>query len=312
VGRSVTARPSSRVERRPRDLLVVGHTNIDRIVEVPRLPQRDRTVPVRSESVRLGGTAANLARVAAAEGLKVALVSLVGADLPVEFRSTLRREGVDVAGVAPISGRFTPACTIYEDGRGSQMAVFRQGAMDHAGDAPVPSRLLRSASWVHLTTGDPAYQLRFAETARELGVPIAVDPAQELHYRWDGPRLRRLVGFAEILFGNRDEIAQAAKLLGGRSVHSLTELVPLVVVTEGANGARAFSRAGEERVRAAPLRGPSRVTGAGDAFRGGYYAGWLAGAPLRDCLARGCRSAAKWMTTAAPTSPTRRRSGGNR
>ncbi|MCI4344946.1 MAG: carbohydrate kinase family protein [Thermoplasmata archaeon] len=308
----MTAGRTPRVEGRPRDLLVVGHTNIDRIVEVPRLPQRDRTIPVRGESVRLGGTAGNLARVAATEGLKVGLVSLVGNDFPTEFRTTLRREGVDADGVQVIPGGFTPTCTIFEDGRGSQMSVFRQGSMDDAKGVAVRLDLLRSASWVHLTTGDPDYQLRFAAAARKMGLPLAIDPAQELHYRWDGPRLRRLIGFAEILFGNRHEITQAAELLHLRSARELIGLVPLVVVTEGARGARAYSRTGVVQVRAEKLRGPSRITGAGDAFRGGFYAGWLGGEPLRACLVRGCRSAAKWMTTLPPSSHRRRKPGGNR
>ncbi|MCI4350106.1 MAG: PfkB family carbohydrate kinase [Thermoplasmata archaeon] len=301
--------PAPLADRARLDLLVVGHTNIDRILEVAHLPEPDRTVPVVAETVRLGGTAATLARSAAGHGLKVGLVSLVGPDFPPEFLATLRREKVDVAGVERIAGTQTPSCTILEDGQGSQMTAFRQGPMDDARGVAVRPELFRGASWVHLTTGDPDFQLRFADAARKHGLHVAVDPAQEIHYRWDAPRLRRLVSSAEILFGNRAEIARAAKLLGRRSARSLTELVPLVVMTDGARGARAFRRGGDEQVRATPLRGPVRITGAGDAFRGGFYAGWLGGAPLRESLALGGRSAAAWMTR--PPAESRRRRGRN-
>jgi sugar/nucleoside kinase (ribokinase family) len=302
----VPPRPAPIAHRARLDLLVVGHTNIDRILQVPHLPDPDRTVPVLAETVRLGGTAATLARSASREGLRVGLVSLVGPDLPREFLATLRQEKVDVDGVEQIPGTHTPSCTILEDGNGSQMTAFRQGPMDDARGVRVRTDLFRGASWVHLTTGDPAFQLRFSEAARRHGLHVAVDPAQEIHYRWDGPRLRTLIGRAEILFGNRSEIVRAQKLLGLRSIQALTELVPLVVMTEGAAGARAYSRVGPEKVRASPLHGPTRITGAGDAFRGGFYAGWLGGEPLRNCLARGCRSAAAWMTTPPGSSRDRR------
>ncbi|MCI4320877.1 MAG: PfkB family carbohydrate kinase, partial [Thermoplasmata archaeon] len=68
------------------DLLVAGHTIIDRYWDVASLPQRDRTVPVEGVRVRLGGTAANIARAAAGRGLRTALVGRVGDDFPEEFR----------------------------------------------------------------------------------------------------------------------------------------------------------------------------------------------------------------------------------
>jgi sugar/nucleoside kinase (ribokinase family) len=35
--------------------------------------------------------------------------------------------------------------------------------------------------------------------------------------------------------------------------------------------------------------------GAGDSFRGGFYAGWFEGEELRRCLIAGTRAAARWM-----------------
>ncbi len=282
------------------DLVVVGHANLDRFLRVPALPAPDRTVPVTSDETRLGGTAVNIARSAASWGVATGLVSRVGEDFPPAFLRQLADEGIDVSGVEKVPRVVSSTCFIVEDGRGAQMTLIDQGPMADAAAAPVPRAQFASAGWVHLTTADPAYTLRLRDAARRAGLRIAVDPAQEIHYRWDARRFGRLVEGAEILFGNRSEIARAVELAGVGSAAALTDLVPLVVMTDGVRGARAYTRTGEVRTASRPLRRFRQVTGAGDAFRGGFYAGWFAGEPLPGCLTAGARSAARWMADGGP------------
>ncbi len=295
----MVVRPSDSAARRP-DLIVVGHANLDRFLRVAALPAPDRTVPVTADETRLGGTAVNLARSAAGWGVSTALVTRVGEDFPSAFLRQLADEGVDLSGVERVAGVPSSTCFIVEDGRGSQMTLIDQGPMADASAAALPRDLLASAGWVHLTTAEPDYALRIKRVARASGARITVDPAQEIHYRWDAARFRRLVDGAEILFGNRSEIVRAVELTGVRSPSALTDLVPLVVMTEGARGARAYTRTGEVRTAGRPLRRFRQVTGAGDAFRGGFYAGWFAGQPLAACLTAGARSASRWMATGGP------------
>jgi sugar/nucleoside kinase (ribokinase family) len=288
--------PSAR--RSPGDLLVVGHTVVDRFWDVRHLPLPDRTVPVESVRVALGGTAANIARSAAGHGLRVGLVSRVGPDFPKEFRRRLRAERVDLEGLETVRGERSPTCLIVEDGRGGQMTLIDQGAMGDAADAVLPLGMLHRYPWVHLTTGDPAYQLRMMDAARSEGSRVAADPAQEVHYRWGARDLRRLLGGSEIFFGNESEASATARLFGMSAAARLTRLVPLVVVTRGTKGARAYGRTGIADV---PGQKPSRlrqVTGAGDSFRGGFYAAWLRGAPLPDALADGVAAATRWIESA--------------
>lgn len=280
---------------RPRDLLVSGHVNVDRFLEVDRFPAADRTVPVLSNRVRLGGTAANLARVAASYGVATGLVARVGEGFPIEFVETLERAGVDLRGVERVAGHATPTCFILEDRRGGQRTLIDQGPMGEAAGAPLPGAWLREYGWVHLTTGHPEYQLRLASRARSDGLKVAADPAQEVHYRWDRRTFSALLEASELLFGNRSEIARAAELVGARSTDGLLEHVPLVVRTEGSHGATAFSRAGREHVAARRPRSLKTLVGAGDAFRGGFYAAWFAGRGLRECLTAGTRASARWI-----------------
>jgi len=80
-----------------------------------------------------------------------------------------------------------------------------------------------------------------------------------------------------------------------RTPAALLEYVPLVVCTEGAKGVTAVSRRGTVHVAARRPKRRRTAVGAGDAFRGGFYAGWFEGAPLVGCLEAGTRAAARWI-----------------
>jgi adenosine kinase len=233
--------------------------------------------------------------VAASFGVSTGIVARIGDGFPKEFLTRLERAQVDVRAVTRVRGVSTPTCYIVEDQRGGQRTLIDQGAEARAAGVRIPHAVLREYSWLHVTTGEPDYQLRLSRAARSAGLHISLDPAQEIHYRWDRPRFRDVLSSAEVLFGNRAEIDRAILLADASSPEDLLRLVPLVVRTEGKNGATAFSRTGRVHVPSHRPRRPGRLVGAGDAFRGGFYAAWFAGEPLQGCLGAGTRSAARWI-----------------
>jgi len=278
-----------------RDLAVSGHINVDVFLRVRQHPGPDRTEPVESSRTELGGTATTLALVAAAARVRVGLVARLGDGFPSPFLRRFTEAGIDLGGVRTVPGRPTPTCFIVVDQRGAQRTLIDQGPMDDPRAAPVGLPWLRRYAWVHVGTGPPEYQLRLAERARDAGLRVAADPAQEIFYRWSARPFRRLLRSAEILFGNAAEIARAQRLAGVADPRALLRYVPLVVRTEGSDGATAFSRAGRERARAVRTPTVRSLVGAGDAFRGGFYGGYFAGEPLRRCLERGSQAASRWI-----------------
>jgi len=275
---------------RSRDLLVAGHVVVDRYLGVRRFPAAHRTEPVLSERAALGGTATNLAVVAARQGLRVGLLSRVGDGFPAEFRRTLARARIDLRGLERVAGTPTPTCTIVEEPAGATRMLFQQGPMGLARDPPAGS-WWREYRWLHLATGDPRSYVRLARAAKAGRQHVTLDPAQEIFYRWDAPTLRAALPFADLLFGNRAELELACRWAGRGTVEGLLARVPLIVRTEGADGASAFFRGGSIHARAHRPRRRRTFVGAGDAFRGGFYAGWLRGAPLKSCLDDGLREA---------------------
>ncbi|MFN7003416.1 MAG: carbohydrate kinase family protein [Roseinatronobacter sp.] len=109
-------------------------------------------------------------------------------------------------------------------------------------------------------------------------------------------------------------------LMGDGEIAGLAEALrtqgpQIVIITEGAKGARAFSRLGETHAQATPVEVVDTV-GAGDTFNGGFLAGLaradalskgaiagLAGSVLHDALALGTRAAAVTVSRAGANPP---------
>jgi sugar/nucleoside kinase (ribokinase family) len=285
---------------RERELLVSGHVNVDRFLDLPAFPPHDRTVPVLRQRVVLGGTAGSIARAAARFGVRTGLIARIGEGFPTSFRQTLEREGIDLRGLVDLPRWPTPTAYILQDARHRQRTLMEQGAMaDGIPDRSSRRPWLREYAWLHLTTGPPDLQLDLLEAARRDGIRVSADPAQEVHYRWDRDRLRRLVDGSEILFGNRGEIARIVQMLGLTRVERLVDRVPLVIQTEGKAGVTAFTRTGSVHVPSRRPRHLHTVVGAGDCFRGGFYASWFRGEPLPQCLRRGADAAVRKLESAS-------------
>jgi nucleoside kinase len=262
---------------------VFGHVALDVIVSVPRLPDRDTSIQVLERQRYFGGTAGNLARTAARLGVKVSLASFVGTDFPPEYHAALAKEGVDRRDLREVQGEHTPTAWIFSDPRGRQVAIFDQGAMRDLAHRVVLRHSIRDVELVHIGTGRPEYYAKVARLARDLDRPIAFDPSQEIHYVYTSKSFQFLLSKATYVFGNEPEIARALRFVRATETRGLLRHVEVVIVTRGDRGSTILTRG--ERVRVPRVR-PRRVvdvTGAGDAYRGGFYAGLARGYDLRRC-----------------------------
>lgn len=265
------------------DLAAFGHVAMDHIISVRALPRRNTSIEMLDRHRYFGGTAGNLARAAARLGVRTALASFVGDDFPADYREALQRDGVDLRDLRAVRGAVTPAVWIFSDPKGNQMAVIDQGPMRHAAKLPLLRHSVQESKLVHLGTGRPQYYDRISSLATELDRTIGFDPSQEIHYVYRAPLFRKLLGRSTYFFGNQAEILQARRFARVSSTEELLKLVPVVVATKGSRGSLVYTREGRIRI---PRVRPTRVvdvTGAGDAYRAGFYAGLTHGLDLRHC-----------------------------
>ena len=144
--------------------------------------------------------------------------------------------------------------------------------------------------FVMISPTDPSAMARYIEEALELCLKTLFDPGQQI-ISVDADLLRRGLDCAHGLFVNEYEFELMQKHTGYSETELLAKPV-FSVITLGERGVRVNSAEGDIYVPA--LTGLNIVdpTGVGDAFRGGFLRGYLAGLSLKTCAEMGTVTAA--------------------
>lgn len=271
-------------------LCVYGHTNLDHILALKELPEKNTSANVMSKKSYFGGTGANVATMASALGVPTSLVSYVGSDLPSAFRELMTSKGVMLDEMVEVEGAETPTVWIASDDHQDQVAYVFQGAMADMNSHPLQVRAAKDALAVHIMTGSPDYYLRLLSQPFMLRKKKSLDPSQEIHHVWDAERFTRALRGADMFFCNQSELATALRYTGKQRPEDLLTTVPVLVSTLGAEGARIYTRNETVDVPSAQTT-VLDPTGAGDAFRAGFYAGLYRGMGWLECGVLGCAAA---------------------
>jgi len=264
-------------------LAVFGHVNIDYLMQVDALPKPNSSVQVSNVRRFFGGTGSNIAMMASGMGVKTALASFVGKDFPEDFRDALFKTSVDTYDLIEIDGYMTPTCRIMTDKKGDQICIMDQGPMSKMDDFPVAKHAVESSEIVHIGTGRPAYYRRVMEAARNLDRRIHFDPAQELRYVYTPQLFSELLTMSDALFVNQHELKIAMKYLGITDKSKIMDHVNLIIVTKGKEGSEITTPSGITKIPAIKPKKVVDPTGAGDAYRAGFYAGLNRGMDMESC-----------------------------
>jgi sugar/nucleoside kinase (ribokinase family) len=230
------------------------------------------TLKERRDEV-LGGAASYFAA-AASFFAPVRLVGVVGDDFPPEHEQTLKKFGVDLAGLERDDGRtfrwtgrysadFNHRTTL--DTQLNVFETFRPKLPESWSDSP----------FVFLANIDPGLQL---DVLKQVQSPRFV-ACDTMNFWIEGRRrdLDRVLERVDMLLLNDEE----ARLLSQRdslpaAARAIRELGPkAVVVKRGDAGALLFHEQGVFAAPAYPIETVVDPTGAGDSFAGGFM-GWLA------------------------------------
>ncbi|MEV4130185.1 carbohydrate kinase family protein [Nocardia sp. NPDC049707] len=229
--------------------------------------------------IRKGGVAGNIAYAMGVLNRTPLLVGAVGADFA-EYGAWLEKHGVDCSTVR-ISDRAHTArfvCTTDDDM--AQIASFYPGAMSEARDISIGELAEQhTLDLVLIGANDPEAMLRHTAECRELGIPFAADPSQQLA-RLDGDQAVQLIDGAAYLFTNKYEWALLLQKTG-LSEEEVARKVGIRVTTLGKDGVQIFDRDGTEvTVGVVPEVNKVEPTGVGDAFRAGFLTGHTVGLSL--------------------------------
>ncbi|MBP1911539.1 carbohydrate kinase family protein [Thermococcus stetteri] len=262
------------------DLVVIGHVSIDTLI-----------FPDGGRAIMPGGAAAGVATSAALAGAKVGLVTKVGEDFPKEWLQRLSSV-LDIRGVQILPGKTIHIYMIYHED-GSVDAPVEMGVAQKMGEVPIPREYL-NAKVFHVSPIPPEEQLKLLNRLKGKRITLDFNPTYKEEYVKRRDLLREIVSRAEIVFPNERE---ALMITGGKDVKEAARVLhewgaEMVVITRGEKGVLIYDGSFRE-FPALPIKPEEIVdpTGAGDAFAGGFLAGYSRGLPLEECVGLGLERA---------------------
>jgi ribokinase len=291
--------------------VVVGSSNTDMIIRVPRIPHAGETLLGGEFLTAAGGKGANQAVGAARAGGKVTLIARVGNDaLGDQAIAGLRRDGIDASCVFRDTRAASGVALIFVAKGGENSIAVAGGANAKLSPADVKKAagVIRSAAWLVAQLETPlATAMAAAEVAANAGVPVILNPAPAR------PLPNSLLKLVSILTPNETE----AEILTGIKISDAAAAVKACAKLRSRGVRTVILTLGERGVFLADVDGQRLVpgfkvkavdsTGAGDIFNGALSVALAEGKTVLDAVRFANAAAALSVTRpgAQPSAPTR-------
>lgn len=260
-------------------IVVAGSANMDLVGVAPRLPLPGETVLGDDFLMTPGGKGANQAIAAARAGGRAVFLGAIGSDaFGVTLNARIAGAGVDTAHVRTSYGASGVA-VIMVDRQGENAILVAPGANNTFTDlTPAEEEIIAAGDVLVCQQEIPVATVTAAARAARAGgtrTILNAAPARQLP--------PELLANVDLLVVNEVE---ARAVTGGASTDmaGLLELVPRVVLTLGAAGARYAERDGRDEQVPAFRIDAADTTAAGDAFTGALAVAWGEGRDLMDAV----------------------------
>ncbi len=290
------------------DILLTGSVAYDYLMTFPGhfkeqiLPERLGSISlsflVDSMSKQRGGVSPNIAYTMALLGEQPRVMATVGEDFE-EYRAWLESKGVNTSLMKVVPGLFTASFFATTDNASAQIASFYPGAMGVASTQSL-NDLPSKPDLIVVSPNAPDAMTKFCAEARGLGLKYLYDPGQQV-LRLEGAELINDMEGAHFLFCNDYEFGLISKKTGW-SLDQMLDHVKVLVITRGKDGADLYMGGESVHIPTVPEDEVVDPTGVGDAFRGGFLAGYSRGFDWKLCGEIGSLAAVYCLEQKGPQS----------
>lgn len=272
------------------DIIAIGELNVDIILnQIDGFPQIGKEIFSKKMDTVLGSSTAILAANAAALGLKIAIVSMIGKD---SFGDIVCNElvsrGVDISHVSKHNSIPTGATISmsYGDNRAN---ITYQGTMDILSFADIDSELFKKARHIHVSSifmqaGIKRDLLELLKYAKYCGATTSLDPQWDPNEEWDF-NYEEILPLVDVFLPNQAELAAITRepiLTNG--INRIKRFANVCIVKQGTKGSTLFRPQHEVLYQASFINAHIVDTiGAGDSFNAGFLYKYLKGHSLDKC-----------------------------
>lgn len=271
-------------------IIVTGSLAFDFIMDFPGkfsdhiLPEKIHAINlsflVNNMSRQRGGTAGNIAYNLALLSVKSSVFAVAGYDFD-NYKKELEKAGADTSLIRTVAEEPTASAYIFTDKVDNQIAGFYPGAMNASSLLKLTDLNLKTdKSLVIISPNDPPAMIKLVKECRKLKISYLFDPGMQLP-RLTDKDLKDGIEGAKIVIGNDYEIALINSRLQLKS--SNMDKDKIWVTTLGEKGSTIEYEGKKYIIPPAKPEGVLDPTGAGDAWRAGFLAGFVRGLPLEIC-----------------------------
>ncbi len=243
----------------------------------------------------MGGVGGNIAYTMKLLGAEPLLVSTLGKDGQ-DYVDYLAQQGIATHYIQRDATRFTASAHITTDMDNNQITAFYNGPLDRGREFSMYD-IKEKCSLALVAVTEKETMIRHLKECAERGIKAVFDPGQQIT-TFKEVELKKMIDQATVVIGNDYEIKLMEQTTGwtGKEILENTEIL---ITTLGERGSIITTSDGEEIV-ITPCA-PESVddpTGAGDAYRAGFFVGYEKGLPLRVCGQMGSVAASYAVETA--------------
>ena len=226
-------------------------------------------------SKQFGGTAGNIAYTLKLLGIEPNIVSAAGNDF-VPYKKFLRSHGLTTAHIPEHRDVPTGSYFVVTDKDDNQIGSFYIGTSKYNKNLS-----LHACDFVVIAPNAPDAMKKYVKECRQKGYQYMYDPAFQID-NFSAEELHEGIEGAAILIGNDYEIELIQNKLD-ITHEDILVMGPIVVTTLGPKGSIIETRYESIGIKPAKPKNTSDPTGAGDAYRAGFLAGYLRKLDLKIC-----------------------------
>jgi adenosine kinase len=271
-------------------IVVIGSIGFDVIMNLPGkftdfiLPEKltalNVSFTVNSLRREFGGTGGNCAYSLGLLGEKPRLMGVLGNDGPI-YRKHLIDSGVRVDELATDSKLSSAVGHVMTDERGNQIWSYYPGPLKQLTEMRL-QRTVQKNDLVALMPSTPEAFKRHLIEVIELGNDFMFDPSFFIP-NLTKQQLEMGLNQAKIVIGNDYEVMLMEHKVGIKLAEWGKKRQVIVIKTIGEKGSLIYQGGKTYKIKAVPATQAIDPTGAGDAYRAGFLAGFIRGKQLVDC-----------------------------
>ncbi|MFB6226399.1 MAG: carbohydrate kinase family protein [Candidatus Paceibacteria bacterium] len=227
----------------------------------------------------LGGTAGNIAHTYNLFNQQPIILAPIGRDGD-EYMQQLKQKGIQTSYIQQIEDELTSSAHITTDKKDNQITAFHNGALSSADTLSIDGLDEKLEYAIH-SPSQPKAIVKFSRECNDRGIKYAFDPGQQIT-SFDKDQIRSAIENAHSIIGNDYEIELITKT-AEINEQELQNHADILIKTKGPGGSTIKTNEKKIEIDACKPKQNLDPTGAGDAYRAGFFIGLNSELDLKTC-----------------------------